>query len=160
MGRIVLLSEALVNKIAAGEVVERPASVVKELCENAVDAGARTVRVLVEDGGLGRIEVRDDGHGMAPDDAVLCLERHATSKLKDVEGLFSIDTMGFRVRPFPPLPPFRASPSPPPSTGPSTGCGFPWKAERPPPSRTRRPLEGPWSRCATSSSMFPQDAST
>ena len=96
MGRIVLLSEALVNKIAAGEVVERPASVVKELCENAVDAGARTVRVLVEDGGLGRIEVRDDGHGMAPDDAVLCLERHATSKLKDVEGLFSIDTMGFR----------------------------------------------------------------
>ncbi len=96
MPRIALLSEALVNKIAAGEVVERPASVIKELCENAVDAGATEIRVALAGGGLDRITVHDDGVGMAREDAELCLVRHATSKLRDVEGLFEIQTMGFR----------------------------------------------------------------
>jgi DNA mismatch repair protein MutL len=96
MGRIAVLPEELINKIAAGEVVERPASVIKELVENAIDAGARTVRVTVRDGGLGSITVLDDGVGMSREDARLALERHATSKLRDVDGLFEILTKGFR----------------------------------------------------------------
>lgn len=96
MGRIHRLSDELVNQIAAGEVVERPASVVKELAENAIDAGATTVRVLLSHGGLDYIGVIDDGCGMSYDDALLCLERHATSKLSDADGLFHILTKGFR----------------------------------------------------------------
>lgn len=96
MGRIALLSEDLINKIAAGEVVERPASVIKELVENAVDAGAKTIRVSLEEGGMQLIRVIDDGHGMSREDARLALERHATSKLRDLEGLSKILTMGFR----------------------------------------------------------------
>lgn len=96
MGRIHHLSDALINQIAAGEVVERPASVVKELCENAVDAGAACVRVRLAGGGLELISVVDDGHGMSREDALLCLERHATSKLVDAEGLSAIVTKGFR----------------------------------------------------------------
>jgi DNA mismatch repair protein MutL len=96
MARIARLSDVLINKIAAGEVVERPASVVKELVENSIDAGARTVRVTLERGGLGRITISDDGHGMGAEDARLCLERHATSKLREMEDLFTIDTKGFR----------------------------------------------------------------
>lgn len=96
MGRIRRLPEDLVNQIAAGEVVERPASVVKELAENAIDAGATQVKVLLSEGGLSAIAIIDDGHGMSRDDALLALERHATSKLKDAQGLFQILTKGFR----------------------------------------------------------------
>src|SRR6266571_4970640 len=96
MSRIRILPEAVANKIAAGEVVERPASVVKELLENAIDAGARTIRVEVEVGGKRMIRVMDDGHGMSHDDALLAFERHATSKLKSADDLLSIATLGFR----------------------------------------------------------------
>jgi DNA mismatch repair protein MutL len=96
MSRIRILPESLANRIAAGEVVERPASVVKELLENALDAGAKTIRVEVEAGGKRMIRVLDDGHGMSHDDALLAFERHATSKLRTVEDLLSIATLGFR----------------------------------------------------------------
>ncbi len=96
MGRIHVLSEHVANKIAAGEVVERPASVVKELIENSLDAGAKRVRVQVEAGGKKLIQVVDDGCGMVRDDAMLAFERHATSKLKNPEDLLSIATLGFR----------------------------------------------------------------
>jgi DNA mismatch repair protein MutL len=96
MSRIRILPEAVANKIAAGEVVERPASVVKELLENAIDAGAKTIRVEVEVGGKRMIRVIDDGHGMTHDDALLAFERHATSKLRSAEDLLSIATLGFR----------------------------------------------------------------
>ena len=91
-----MLPESVANKIAAGEVVERPASVVKELLENALDAGAETVRIEVEQGGKRMIRVTDDGHGMTHDDALLAFERHATSKLKTADDLLSIATLGFR----------------------------------------------------------------
>jgi len=90
------LPEHVANRIAAGEVVERPASVVKELVENAIDAGARSVRVETESGGKRMIRVIDDGHGMGHDDALLAFERHATSKLRTSEDLLAIDTLGFR----------------------------------------------------------------
>ena len=91
-----VLSDALVNKIAAGEVVERPASVVKELLENSVDAGARRISITIENGGKTLIRITDDGCGMAPADAPLAFARHATSKIASVEDLFAIHTMGFR----------------------------------------------------------------
>src|SRR5271166_4730433 len=96
MSRIRILPEAVANKIAAGEVVERPASVVKELLENALDAGATSVRIETEVGGKRMIRVIDDGHGMAHDDALLAFERHATSKLRTADDLLSIATLGFR----------------------------------------------------------------
>jgi DNA mismatch repair protein MutL len=96
MGRIHLLSEHVANKIAAGEVVERPASVLKELLENSLDAGARRIKVQVEGGGKKLIQVMDDGCGMVRDDALLAFERHATSKIKDAEDLLNINTLGFR----------------------------------------------------------------
>ena len=96
MGLIHLLSEKVSNQIAAGEVVERPASVVKELVENALDAGATRISVEIQAGGRSLIRVTDNGKGMSRDDALLCLERHATSKINLAEDLESISTMGFR----------------------------------------------------------------
>src|SRR5260370_38308266 len=96
MSKIRILPEAIANRIAAGEVVERPASVVKELLENALDAGARSVRIEVESGGKRMIRVVDDGSGMSHDDALLAFERHATSKLRTPAHLPSIATLGFR----------------------------------------------------------------
>jgi DNA mismatch repair protein MutL len=96
MGRIRILPDQVANKIAAGEVVERPASVVKELLENSLDAGATDFRVEVESGGRRLIRIVDDGCGMLRDDALLAFERHATSKLRDVKDLLSIATLGFR----------------------------------------------------------------
>ena len=96
MSKIRILPEAIANRIAAGEVVERPASVVKELLENALDAGANSVRIEVESGGKRMIRVVDDGSGMSHDDALLAFERHATSKLRTSDDLLSIATLGFR----------------------------------------------------------------
>ena len=96
MNRIRLLPEQVANQIAAGEVIERPASVVKELVENALDAQAAHLTVEILAGGRGLVRVTDDGLGMSRDDALLCLERHATSKVRNAEDLFRITTMGFR----------------------------------------------------------------
>ncbi len=96
MGRIHVLSDQVANQIAAGEVVERPASVVKELLENSLDAGATRIRLEVEGGGRKLIRIVDNGHGMGRDDALLAFERHATSKLRSSDDLLSIATLGFR----------------------------------------------------------------
>ena len=94
--RIHRMSDILASQVAAGEVVERPASVVKELVENSIDAGAHCIRVEIRRGGVSLIKVTDDGCGMGKTDASLCLQRHATSKLVDVEDLFAIRLLGFR----------------------------------------------------------------
>ena len=96
MGRIRILSDQVANQIAAGEVVDRPASVVKELLENALDAGATRIRIEVEAGGRKLIRIADNGHGMMRDDALLAFERHATSKIRSSDDLLSIATLGFR----------------------------------------------------------------
>jgi DNA mismatch repair protein MutL len=89
------LDQTLINQIAAGEVIERPASAIKELVENAIDAGATRIDVVVRDGGKTLISVTDNGGGMSPDDLALSVERHATSKIPDGD-LFNIRTLGFR----------------------------------------------------------------
>ncbi len=96
MGRIHVLSESVANKIAAGEVVERPASVVKELLENSLDAGSTRIKIQVEAGGKKLIQITDNGCGMVRDDALLAFERHATSKIKSADDLLSVATLGFR----------------------------------------------------------------
>ena len=96
MGKIRTLPDVLVSKIAAGEIVERPASVVKELVENSIDAGATRISIHLEAGGKRLIRVVDNGHGMSRDDALMSIERHATSKIRDIDDLFSIGTLGFR----------------------------------------------------------------
>src|SRR5215204_2703201 len=96
MSKIAILSDVLANQIAAGEVVERPASVIKELIENSLDAGATRIRVDIELGGRRLMRVSDDGEGMVRDDAVLAFERHATSKIRTADDLAAIGTLGFR----------------------------------------------------------------
>ena len=96
MGRIHLLDSQTVEQIRAGEVIERPASIVKELVENAIDAGARSIAVTITKGGIDEIVVQDDGEGMSPEDAQLAIRRHATSKITKSEELFALSTLGFR----------------------------------------------------------------
>ena len=96
MAKIRTLPDVLVSKIAAGEIVERPASVVKELVENSIDAGATRISIHLEAGGKRLVRVVDNGHGMSRDDALMSIERHATSKIRDIDDLFSIGTLGFR----------------------------------------------------------------
>ena len=93
---IQLLPDSVANQIAAGEVIQRPASVIKELVENAIDADAKTIHVLVVDAGRTSIQVIDDGIGMSETDARLAFERHATSKIRQADDLFNLHTMGFR----------------------------------------------------------------
>lgn len=90
------LDDVLANKIAAGEVIERPANVVKELVENSIDANSTKIDVIIEEGGLNLIQIIDNGEGMVKEDALLCFSRHATSKIKDDQDLFCIQTLGFR----------------------------------------------------------------
>ena len=96
MGNIVLLDDLTINKIAAGEVIERPASVIKELVENSIDAGANNITVEIKNGGISYIRVADNGKGIAPDDLEIAFERHATSKIRKAEDLNVITSMGFR----------------------------------------------------------------
>src|ERR1700723_1847434 len=105
MGRIHVLSEHVANKIAAGEVVERPASVVKELLENSLDAGSTRIKIQVEAGGKKLIQVTDNGCRMVRDDAMLAFERHATSKIKNAEDLLSVAPLGFRGEALPTIAP-------------------------------------------------------
>src|SRR5690606_15563265 len=93
---IQLLPDSIANQIAAGEVVQRPASAVKELMENSIDAGATHIQVIVKEAGKALIQVIDNGKGMSETDARMSLERHATSKIRKAEDLFTIQTMGFR----------------------------------------------------------------
>ena len=96
MGNIVLLDDLTINKIAAGEVIERPASVVKELVENSIDAGAKNISIEIKNGGIGKIKISDDGSGIAEDDMEIAFERHATSKIRSAADLQKVMTMGFR----------------------------------------------------------------
>ena len=96
MGNIVLLDELTINKIAAGEVLERPVNAVKELVENSIDAGSKNIVIEIKDGGKGLIKVTDDGSGIKKDDIFISFERHATSKIRKVEDLENTYTMGFR----------------------------------------------------------------
>ena len=96
MGNIVLLDDLTINKIAAGEVIERPASVIKEMVENSIDAGAKNITVEIKNGGISYIKVTDNGKGIAQDDMEIAFERHATSKIRSADDLNTVTSMGFR----------------------------------------------------------------
>ena len=96
MGNIVLLDDLTINKIAAGEVIERPASVVKEMAENSIDAGAKNISVEIRNGGISYIRITDDGKGIMLDDMDIAFERHATSKIREASDLDTVTSMGFR----------------------------------------------------------------
>ena len=96
MGNIVLLDDLTINKIAAGEVIERPASVIKEMVENSIDAGANNITVEIKNGGISYIKITDNGKGIAQDDMEIAFERHATSKIRSAEDLSTVTSMGFR----------------------------------------------------------------
>ena len=102
--RIRVLDDKTINKIAAGEVVERPAAIVREVVENAIDAGADDIRIELEQGGIKLIRVQDNGCGMSREEAELSLQRHATSKIKSDRDLFNINTLGFRGEAIPSIP--------------------------------------------------------
>src|SRR4029450_6930085 len=104
MSRIRLLPEIVASQVAAGEVVERPASVVKELVENSIDAGSRKIDIVIRRGGISLVRVIDDGWGMDRDDALLSLERHATSKIRSAADLESVATLGFPGEALPTIP--------------------------------------------------------
>lgn len=101
--KIKQLDDILANKIAAGEVIERPANVVKELVENSIDASSSKIDIIIEEGGMNLIQIIDDGSGMDKEDARLCFSRHATSKIYNDQDLFCIQTLGFRGEVFLPL---------------------------------------------------------
>ena len=96
MGKIILLDEITASQIAAGEVIERPASVIKEMAENAVDAGATAVSAEIKSGGIKYIKISDNGCGFEEDDAVIAFDKHATSKIMNADDLFGVTTLGFR----------------------------------------------------------------
>ena len=96
MGDIVVLDELTINKIAAGEVIERPASVVKEMVENSIDAGATNINIEIKNGGIAYIRITDNGNGIAKDDLEIAFERHATSKIRSADDLVKVKSMGFR----------------------------------------------------------------
>ena len=96
MGNIIVLDELTINKIAAGEVIERPSSVIKEMVENSIDAEAKNINVEIKNGGISYIRVTDDGKGIAKEDLEMSFERHATSKIRKAEDLNEVKSMGFR----------------------------------------------------------------
>ena len=96
MGNIVLLDDLTINKIAAGEVIERPASVIKEMLENSIDAGATNITIEIKNGGISYIRITDNGKGIPEDDMEMAFERHATSKIRSAEDLSTVTSMGFR----------------------------------------------------------------
>ena len=96
MGNIVLLDDLTINKIAAGEVIERPASVVKEMVENSIDAGSKNITIEIKNGGISFIKITDDGSGISEDDIEIAFEIHATSKIRSAADLETVKTMGFR----------------------------------------------------------------